>query len=406
MVFAAGMRLRATLRLLLPALLLLWGPAASAYPWMIKHQELQCSTCHLDPAGGGVLNDYGRGQSDVLLRFHYGESEDEDTPDHAQFMFGALALPDWLFVSTNVRAGVLANKSGPMPLAARPIVMATDVRVGVEHGSFRAAGSLGYAIKGAARAAVTPGAENTVVSREHWAGWAFKGGSLLVRAGRMNLPFGLRNLEHTSFVRAVTRTDTNMGQQHGAALAYDTGSLRAEVMAVAGNFQVAPDSFRERGYAGYVERRFGKSLGAGFSSLALHTRRDIDLRYTRTRTAHGPFVRYAPIQSFTLLAEANALVSLPRARDEFGRKKVSVGYVGFAQGDFEPIQGLHFMGTVEALDARTSASGPMFGFGLTALWFFAPHADLRIDGHLKHVPSNEGATQNQWTVVTQLHFYL
>ncbi|MEO7094382.1 MAG: hypothetical protein ABI175_14090, partial [Polyangiales bacterium] len=48
-----------------------WTRAASAYPWMIRHGQGACATCHLDPSGSGILNAYGRVQGDVLLRDHY-----------------------------------------------------------------------------------------------------------------------------------------------------------------------------------------------------------------------------------------------------------------------------------------------------------------------------------------------
>jgi hypothetical protein len=381
----------------------LWCSSATAYPWMIKHGEAQCSTCHLDPSGGGLLTDYGRGQSEVLLRSQYYE---DDALDQGDFMFGAVTLPDWLFVSTNIRAGGLATRTGDSPVGVRPVVMATDLRVGVEQGALRGAASVGYTIKGAARAALTHGAENVFVSREHWVGYAFGANNkYLLRGGRMNMPFGLRNLEHTSFVRSVTRTDTNVGQQHGVSLAHDTQTLRAELMLVAGNFQVNPDSFRERGYAGFVERRFGRNLAAGFSSQVLHARRDIELRYTRTRTAHGPFVRYAPVKWLTLLAEADYLLSVPRARDGIGPLRTASGFVAFAQADVEPWKGLHFMLALEGLNHGMRNSHTQLGGMLSTVWFFAPHADLRLDLILRHAPGVETSPPSA-TVVAQLHFFL
>jgi hypothetical protein len=56
----------------------------------------------------------------------------------------------------------------------------------------------------------------------------------MVRAGRLNLPFGLRNNEHTSYVRDLTFTNLNMDQQVGLAVAYNSEAVRGELMGVAG----------------------------------------------------------------------------------------------------------------------------------------------------------------------------
>ena len=51
---------------------LLLSRTAAAYPWMIRHEYTQCANCHADPAGGGLLNTYGRAQGEILMRMRYG----------------------------------------------------------------------------------------------------------------------------------------------------------------------------------------------------------------------------------------------------------------------------------------------------------------------------------------------
>ena len=57
-----------------------------------------------------------------------------------------------------------------------------------------------------------------------------------------------RNNEHTSWVRAVTLTDINLGQQYGVSATYNNDVLRGEVMGIAGNYSLGPDMYRERGW--------------------------------------------------------------------------------------------------------------------------------------------------------------
>ena len=53
--------------LLVALLWLLVGPA-HAHSWMIREGYATCAECHLDPSGGGLLTDYGRAQSEILMR--------------------------------------------------------------------------------------------------------------------------------------------------------------------------------------------------------------------------------------------------------------------------------------------------------------------------------------------------
>src|SRR5258707_8611000 len=51
----------------------LFPSRAHAYSWMIKHGYSGCPVCHADPSGGELLTSYGRLQSGLLLRMHYGK---------------------------------------------------------------------------------------------------------------------------------------------------------------------------------------------------------------------------------------------------------------------------------------------------------------------------------------------
>jgi len=67
------------LSLLVVALFVALFPSrAHAYPWMIKHGYSGCPVCHADPSGGELLTAYGRAQSELLLRMHYGSKPKAD----------------------------------------------------------------------------------------------------------------------------------------------------------------------------------------------------------------------------------------------------------------------------------------------------------------------------------------
>ena len=189
---------------------------AQAYPWMIRHDYTGCATCHVDPSGGGLLTEYGAAQGDILLRTRYGASAaDPDVTLAAGFLWGAVHPPEWFIAGGSLRTLIYDQKIGSGPSSSGLVLMQADLRAAIVSGGFRAYASAGFVNVDGSAASVSGG----FVSREHWVGWAFgNDDAFLLRAGRINLPFGIRQIEHTLFVRQASRTDLNDPQQHGLAL--------------------------------------------------------------------------------------------------------------------------------------------------------------------------------------------
>jgi hypothetical protein len=367
--------------------------AAYAYPWMIRHEYAGCATCHVDPSGGGVLTQYGAAQGDLLLRTRYGASADADESPAAGFLWGAVQPPAWFLPSGSLRTLALDSKTGSAPFTRDFIIMQADLRAAVVTGGFRGYASIG-AVSSQGSAASVAG---SVVSREHWLGWAFgKDDSLLLRAGRIDLPFGVRQIEHTLFVRQATRTDLNDTQQHGVSLAYSGELLRGEVMAIAGNYQVSPDVYRERGYSAFAEIAPLPRAAFGVSSLITHAARDLYLRLSNTRQAHGVFVRAAPVEPLVLLAEGDLIAQSATS---------ATGYATMLQADVEPTQGIHFIATGENMRIGGTNSGTSWSGWLGAAWFFALHADARFDFQKQNLALGAGHI-NATALMLQLHVYL
>lgn len=392
--------LSALLGLIAFAILSLATSRADAYPWMIRHEYTGCAICHGDPTGGGVLTPYGRAQGDLLLRTHYstpkpGEEAGDPSPT-AGFLWGAFEPPEWLLAGGSFRGATLVNKTSGSAAEARFILMQADLRAMIRPSIFRAGGAIGFAHEGGLSAAITKGTANNIVSREHWVGVGLKDDQFLIRAGRMNLPFGIRNIDHTLWVRKETRTDINTGQQHGVAFAYSGDTIRGEVMGILGNFQVHPDAYRDRGAVGYVEYTISPHYTVGVNGLYSTALLDSVSRTTRQRGSAGIFGRGSPTLPLVLMAEADMLISAPALA------KVSLGMVGMLQADYEPRQGIHILGTGEL---QVDTSGVAAGGWLGAAWFFLPHVDARFDGIVRSIPSASGATLTT-SFLGQLHFFL
>ncbi len=381
---------------------------AAAYPWMIRHGYTGCTPCHSDPSGGaGVLTAYGRAQSDLLLRTHYGSTAETGEADStAGALWGLLPMPDGVRLTGAFREAFLSSQAEGAPALSEWITMQAELTGDLKFGRFRAAGNIGYAPQGDLFAAITGHPTDNVITREHWVGAELDDeGAWLLRAGRIAVPFGIRMIEHTLFARSLTRTDIDDTQQYGASLYFAREKLRGELMGILGNFQISPDEFRERGYSVYVEYAPETSLAVGASSLFTRATRDIYLGVTDYRYANGLFARYAPARELVVLAECD---SIYQSLTWNGHR---AGFAAFVQADYEPLQGVHVMATGEAMNGGAAGEpSSLDGWG-SAVWFFLPHADLRLDGIYSWLgaPPSAGGPASHTNVTTwlvQFHVFL
>src|SRR6185369_1555979 len=345
---------------------LLLPGAASAYPWMIRHGYSGCGVCHIDPSGGGLLTDYGRAQSDLLMATRWSGEKTEEASPTADFGFGLFKLPEWLFLGFSYRGGELLarsttnDSSGQQQSTAtdrRWVHMVADLRAGLRIGRFRASGTIGWLPYPASAISVTSKDTNNIVAREFWAGWELGDEAGLVRAGRINLPFGLRNVEHTAWIRSATRTDINEDQQYGVALLLAGETVRGEIMAIAGNYQVKPDDYRERCYSGYLEVMVAPSTAVGVSSLVTRADRGLSTGVPTLRQAHGASLRWGILPQLGLLAEADVILQ-------------------------------------QRLGSGVLEAGAATGEWLTVDWFPWSHVELRFDLFIRQQPQSGGSTDS------------
>jgi hypothetical protein len=364
-------RWRAVLASLAVLFLLLVAKPASAYPWMIRHEYTGCGQCHVDPDGAGLLTEYGRAQGETLLRTQYTAASPDEEPGRVKdFLWGAVKTPEWLLLGGSFRPALLAVSLPGQALDVTPLVMEADLRAGIKYEGWRASASVGVVSEAGSLASIA----GPVVSREHWVGYTWDDESLMVRAGRINLPFGIRSIEHPLWVRAMTRTDIDDNQDHGIAFDYSGTLFRASVMGILGNYQISPDAFRDRGYAGFLEMAPLSRLAIGVSSLVVHTEKDLDLGVPDWRQAHGAYVRASPFKALVIMGEGDMIVNTVTPSSAS-----SVGFASMLQADVEPVQGIHLIATGESLSPGGLAPRSSFGAWASVHWFFLPHADVRFD---------------------------
>lgn len=414
---------------------LAWSGQAEAFHWMIRHDYSGCNTCHADPSGAGLLTAYGRGLAETVLHTRYGKHSDDEEPGTVgNFMFGAFKTPEQLLLQFDLRGMHLV---GPVPVPTGTKIpyhyyfMQADLGAQLKVGRFRVNGSLGWAHEGALLASVSNGWTpatpsdfcsgppcDRLVSRVYWLGVDLGSDEqFLLRAGRMNLPFGLRNIEHTMFVRKETRTNINDNQQHGVALSWNQPGIRAEIMAILGNFQIhgTPgwDMPHERGYSGYFEWAPKEKIAIGVTTLATHVQQDLLVGTELWRQAHGLFARWSPAKAVVLSAETDFLSYSQPPTATAGAQNRG-GNVSALMVDLEPTQGVHVMLSSElrsrywgsndpacAAPGAGAACGTDFGLWAGAWWFFAPHLDVRADLNWLYVGGHDGTA-----FLLQFHGYL
>jgi len=359
---------------------------AHAFAWMIRHGYQACTPCHVDPSGSGILTAYGRSIEDTVVRTRFADEvgQSDDGSSSPQFLWGLTTLPEGLSLQGDIRYLQLEQKVDWSPVQSMSIWMQADFAAALQMKHITASVSLGYADQGALQASLTRAPDQNLVSRTHWVGYSFLDDALMVRAGRMNLPFGLRVFEHTLWARAYTRTSINADQQFGIAASYQNEKFRTELMAIVGNFQISPDAYRERGYSGYVDWTPKPKMSLGLSSLITYRALDASTLEPTWRQAHGVFGRWAtPWDPLVLQTEWDYALESSRYMP---KKK---GMTGFLTADVEALPGVHVMGTFETSTIGAGDVPLSWGGWLSYQWFFLPQMDIRVDSIFQRFGSTE-----------------
>ena len=230
------------------------APSARAYPQFVLKGYGDCGSCHHSPSGGGFPNRWGRESVGVT----FGEDSSlGPLNDDLDFEPGK-PLDLKVDLGADVRLLPLFGTDGDGSLGPTLIPMATEL------GGAAALGRVTFYGGITARKLYGEGAPYAVASREHWLGYELSGG-VDVRAGRMVLPFGIRQPDHTQYVREDFGFD-KYDQSYGLELDVrrDDWSLFANVFV--GDLTLATER-QERGLVLTPALELGGGAGLGLSLL-------------------------------------------------------------------------------------------------------------------------------------------
>ncbi|HEY2899750.1 MAG TPA: hypothetical protein VGL59_04170 [Polyangia bacterium] len=366
---------------------------AQAYPqWQLLSGSVRCNQCHYAPAGGGLINSYGRDAAGEDLSTFGG---------NGALLHGALpALPSWLALGGDLRGALVANDvqdpNGPT-WAAFPMQADLYARFALPVGlSIYATGGVRGQERGGADIVpdqnYQPLYVSRFISREHYLMWQPEALGPYVRAGRFFAPFGLRLAEHITYIRrdlGFNQLEESYNLSAGAV--YEAWELHATLF--------APDFIRhigsdEKGLAVYFERRLLSD------QLALGA---------QTRLASGPGVTrfilggvgkyWLPPARTMFIAEVD-VVQMLFDSDAVGTRGQLVAAAGAVVA---PLRGLLLTALGERnqvdLQVRDSAWNAA---SLFVNWFPYAHVEVEMMGRLQF-PSG-GATAK--TFLAQIHYYL
>ncbi len=326
----------------------------------------------------------------------------------SQFLFGAITLPDSVLLGADFRVMQLHVNVPGSPATDQLIWMQADLEGQWSVDRFHVNGSIGYVPLGDLPASLTHSSQENLISRIHWVGVDLdEDKQWMARAGRMNLPFGIRSIEHTLWVRTQTRTDIDATQEDGLAVSYNGSGLRGEAMAIVGNMELSSAAYRQRGYSAFLEWAPIASLAIGVDSLVTHAD-------SRCHPPDSPLAT-SPRRFWALVSRAARrrvhrvgpdVRVAARDGDRSGEERGGDGWNLIV--DVEPIQGLHLSATGELLDSPLSGQGslpPSLGAWGTVQWFFAPRLDIRADAIVQSLPTEDSRT-TVTTLLGQFHAFL
>jgi hypothetical protein len=354
---------------------------ADAYPQFQLSRDQMCTSCHLSPAGGGLLNENGTSTSESMSQFGTA----------GEFMYGTIPTPSWLALGGDVRSagGLYARPDATfvyMPMQFDVYAQATfdafsaHVTAGLEDPRWTGPNSYDYA--------------SALTSREHWLQWQSHPGAndgLYVRAGRFMPVFGLRFVEHRAYDRWWGGTPL-YAEAYGVAAEYITPKWELHATGFVHD-PVQPTTELGNGAAVYAETRLDKSTAIGVEGKLDVTNDD--------RKLYGGVTAKHYLGSPQLLIQGELQIVHQKV-DKGGTNNQLVGYamgsyfigpymIDLALGLWQPELGLRY------LDQQVA--------DLDVHWFMTSHIELLLVNRLQMVELGAGGLTSGYSMA-MLHYRL
>ena len=373
------------------AVVLLGQGTARAYPqFQLSSGAVRCNQCHYAPAGGGLINGYGRDAVGDQLSTFGGSGA---------FLHGAVSLPAWLAIGGDLRGAFVDNDvqdPAGNTVAVFPMQADLSARIALPKGfSLSAIGGFRGQVRNPDLLVpiqnFQPVSTSELISREHYLMWEPEAVGPYLRVGRFYAPYGLRMAEHILYInRDLGFDELEETYNVSGGIVYPEGELHLTLF--------APDFVRhigsdEKGFAAYMETRFRDDTAA----LAGQMRIAVAPGVTKLMTgAVGKL--YLERLRTQLFGEVDLVNQIFTELDDTGRVQI----VGAAGLSVFPVPGV--MATLIGERNQVDVQVPDAWTAATALvnWLPYAHVELQLMERLQFPTGGSPAN----TLFFQIHYFL
>jgi len=354
-----------------------------AYPqFQLSSGATRCNQCHFAPAGGGLINGYGRDEAGDTI----------SSGGDGRFLHGLWEPPPWLALGADIRLAALANNEDALTgVDTEAFPMQADLYVRLAFGQFSAYGNVSY--RPTERTDVS--AASHIFSSEHYLMWREGPTGWYARVGRFFAPFGLRLVEHTAYVRRFLGFNT-LEQPYAVSGGFVEDGQELHLSAWMPDFWRDQVGVRSSGGAAYYERRVGQTAAWGAQAK-------LDIGDNDVRGTGGLVGKYFFAEpKIQLLAEADLVYQSFKGLDTSRWQ-----FAGFLGSAWFPHRGWMVQLMLERFDEDMAIKGTARDAVDAELnWFPWAHFEVSLYGRVQIIGtgSDDGAPQE--LVLLQLHYYL
>lgn len=372
---------------------------AQAFPEMIRHGYINCTSCHASDTGGDLLTDYGRALSKELLsrgQFFFenrkragagtGTGEDESE----QLLSGTVDTGPWFQLGGDIRLAQVFRETSNAS-SARFFLMQADIAALVtDRNRARAYATIGRYDPHLSGAHWS----DFVISREHWLSYALGDEpikeNISARVGRFYPAFGIHFPEHIYFTRRLLGFD--QGQETYNA---EIARIGDEWSWTANYVFAHADQTRIRYETGLIlqaTRALGSTHKVGVNVYWNRTK-DNDL--WESRSVYGAFGLFGFTPSLYALIETDAVHS----------PDTKWGFIGLSKLGWEFSKGAHAFTVLEYANLDVKHPDPRSDAHSVGLQYFPrPHWDLSAS--LRRERNAAIQDEYQTLVLLLMHYYL
>jgi hypothetical protein len=335
----------------------LGSAGADAFPEMVRHGYINCTTCHVSPSGGGLLTPYGRSMSkEILSRWGY---EGEENVLHGGIKSDSVT--NWVNGSRDVGFNVGGDvrylqtlKRTPFLEEGKFIPMQRDLEGAFKVKDFTLVSTLGV---------VDRNGENHISSRRFY-GLYQVAESVSLRVGRFIPIYGLMIPDHNTSTRKGLGFDQGR-ERYGVEINYIqdrwSGTLTYS-QTPESQFVVAQ---REKGVSAQLNYAFADKYKVGMS----YWQGKFDTKERKILGLHA-------IWGFTPEIYALSEVSYQKSRTNLGIEQEGIFY--YQKLGYEFTRGLHAIAQVDGSQSDFQMEmSKSFTYGAGLMFFPRPHFDIQ-----------------------------